>query len=153
MNFSDYTNKVINRYGLRGQNAVARELNITSASMSNLMSGKILPSEETMIKLADLAGYPKEEALIDLNLWRSKNDPKRHEIWLRISKMIGCTSLAALISVNACFNSKTIASDENFNQEKYTLCDILSKLKNFVNKVALYFTFLNRSKGALCKMI
>jgi len=89
MNFSDYTNKVIQRYGLRGQNAVARELGITTASMSKFMSGKIPPSEETMIKLAELAGMPKEEALIDLNLWRSKNDPKRHEIWLRISKMIG----------------------------------------------------------------
>ena len=93
MDFSDYTNKVIQRYGLRGQNAVARELGITTASMSKFMSGKIPPSEETMIKLAELAGLPKEEALIDLNLWRSKNDPKRHEIWLRISKMVGCLLL------------------------------------------------------------
>ena len=46
MNFNDYTKKVIERYGLRGQNAVARELNITTASMSNIMSGKIVPSEE-----------------------------------------------------------------------------------------------------------
>lgn len=88
MNFADYTEKVINRYGLRGQNAVARELNITTASMSNFMSGKITPSDETMLKLAELAGMPKEAALIDLNLWRSKNDPSRHAVWQHIAKMI-----------------------------------------------------------------
>ncbi len=101
MDFSDYTNKVIQRYGLRGQNAVARELGITTASMSKFMSGKIPPSEETMIKLAELAGLPKEEALIDLNLWRSKNDPKRHEIWLRISKLIGCVLTCFFAPFNA----------------------------------------------------
>lgn len=100
MNFNDYTKKVIERYGLRGQNAVARELNITTASMSNFMSGKIVPSEETMLKLAELAGCPKEEALIDLNLWRSRNDPKRHEVWLRISKMIGCFTANLLFFSN-----------------------------------------------------
>lgn len=93
MEFKDYTEKAVTRYGLRGQNAVARELGITTASMSQFNTGKAVPSEETMIKLAELAGLPKEEALIDLNLWRSKNDPKRHEIWQRISKMVGCLLL------------------------------------------------------------
>ena len=89
MNFKDYTDKAITRFGLRGQNAVAREIGITTASMSNLMSGKILPSDETMLKLAELAGMPKEEALIDLNLWRSKNNPELNKVWQRLSKMIG----------------------------------------------------------------
>ena len=87
--FADYTQAVITRYGLRGQNAVARELNITTASMSQFTTGKALPSEETMIKLAELAGMPKEEALIDLNLWRSKNNPELNKVWQHLSKMIG----------------------------------------------------------------
>lgn len=92
-NFTDYADKAIVRYGLTGYNNLARELGINKASVSCLRAGKTLPSEETMIKLAELAGLPKEEALIDLNLWRSKNDPKRHEIWQRISKMVGCLLL------------------------------------------------------------
>ena len=78
MNFNEYAEKAIVRYGLTGYNNLARELGMTKSSISMLRSGKNVPSEETMIKLAELAGLPKEEALIDLNLWRSKNDPKRH---------------------------------------------------------------------------
>lgn len=99
MEFKDYTNKVIARFGLRGQNAVARELGIASSSMSNLTAGKILPSEETMIKLAELAGLPKEEALIDLNLWRSKNNPELNKIWQRLSKMVGCLSVFGVLTM------------------------------------------------------
>ena len=101
MNFNEYAEKAIVRYGLTGYNNLARELGMTKSSISMLRSGKNVPSEETMIKLAELAGLPKEEALIDLNLWRSKNDPKRHEIWLRISKLIGCVLTCFFAPFNA----------------------------------------------------
>lgn len=71
-NFNDYTEKAIKRYGLAGQNALASEIGVNKSALSQMNTGKILPSEATMIKLAELAGLPKEEALIDLNLWRSK---------------------------------------------------------------------------------
>lgn len=85
-----YTQKAIDRYNLNGQNALAREIGIAGATLSQFLNGKALPSEDTMIKLAELAGLPKEEALIDLNLWRSKDKPELQKIWLRLSKMIGC---------------------------------------------------------------
>ena len=53
-----------------------------------------------MIKLAELAGMPKEEALIDLNLWRSKDKPEVQKIWQRLSKMIGCFAATLLFSNN-----------------------------------------------------
>ena len=116
MNFKDYTDKAITRFGLRGQNAVAREIGITTASMSNLMSGKILPSDETMLKLAELAGMPKEEALIDLNLWRSKNNPELNKVWQRLSKMIGIAVLSCTISnteTNSCNIQHNITDSSN----------------------------------------
>lgn len=88
-NFNDYTEKAIKRYGLAGQNALASEIGVNKSALSQMNTGKILPSEATMIKLAELAGLPKEEALIDLNLWRSKNNPEVQKIWQRLSKMIG----------------------------------------------------------------
>lgn len=88
-NFNDYMTLAIGRQKLASNNKLAKELGITSASISVLNQGKALPSEETMIKLAELAGLPKEEALIDLNLWRSKNNPEVQKIWQRLSKMIG----------------------------------------------------------------
>lgn len=95
-NFNDYAEKAIKRYGLTGYNNLAREIQITKASMSRLRSGQANPSEETMVKLAELAGLPKEEALIDLNLWRSKDKPEVQKIWQRLSKMIGCYTLPLL---------------------------------------------------------
>lgn len=94
--FNEYAQKAIVRYGLTGYNNLARELDMTKSAMSMLRSGKNIPSEETMVKLAELAGLPKEEALIDLNLWRSKDKPEVQKIWQRLSKMIGCYTLPLL---------------------------------------------------------
>lgn len=98
-NFNDYAEKAILRYGLAGQNALAAEIGINKSAMSQLTTGKTLPSDDTMIKLAELAGLPKEEALIDLNLWRSKDKPEVQKIWQHLSKMIGCLSIALSLSV------------------------------------------------------
>lgn len=87
-NFKDYMSLAINRQGLKSNNSLARELNINNAAMSALYNGKSLPADSTMIKLAELAGLPKEDALIDLNLWRSQKNPEVQTVWLRMSKMI-----------------------------------------------------------------
>ena len=96
MKFYEYTQKTIARLKLNSQNDVARALNITTASMSNFNTGKAFPSESTMLKLAELAGVEKEKALIDLNMWRAKDDADRLAVWQRISKMIGCFIITTL---------------------------------------------------------
>lgn len=88
MKFTDYADKAISRFGLTGYNNLAREIGIKKSSMSRLRSGLAYPTEENMIKISELAGTPKEQALIDLNLWRSQKDPARHAVWQRIAKMI-----------------------------------------------------------------
>lgn len=97
-NFTDYAEKAIVRFGLTGYNNLAREIGITKASMSIFRAGKSLPSEETFLKIVELSGMPKEEALIDLNLWRSKDKPEVQKIWQRLSKMIGCLLILTLFS-------------------------------------------------------
>ena len=110
MNFTDYAEKAISRYGLTGYNNLAREINITKASMSRLRSGQANPSDSTMIKLAELAGMPKEEALIDLNLWRSKDKPELQKVWQRLSKMIGCYAAPLLFLLNIPFAAPILLS-------------------------------------------
>lgn len=95
-NFSDYAKIAINRHGLRGNNALAKEIGVTSAGFSHFNTGKTLPAESTMIKLAELAGLPKEEALIDLNLWRSAAQPEIQNVWIRLAKMIQKTNFLPL---------------------------------------------------------
>ena len=116
MNFTEYAEKAINRFGLTGYNHLAREIGVTKATVSHLKTGKALPSDETMIKLAELAGMPKEEALIDLNLWRSKNNPELNKVWQRLSKMIGIAVLSCTISnteTNSCNIQHNITDSSN----------------------------------------
>ena len=114
--FSYYAEKAIARYGLASQNALAAEIGINKSAMSQLATGRTLPSEATMIKLADLAGLPKEEALIDLNLWRSKNNPELNKVWQHLSKMIGIAVLSCTISnteTNSCNIQHNITDSSN----------------------------------------
>lgn len=143
--FSDYADKAIVRYGLTGYNNLARELGLNKASVSYLRSGKNLPSEETMIKLAELAGLPKEEALIDLNLWRSKDKPEVQKIWLRLSKMIGCALTFLVFSdfaIKPCFAyNKTPAHGVNSGHVEYILCD-KCLFNNILRKIKALFSTL-----------
>lgn len=107
MNFEDYTKLAITRLHLNSQNDVARELSITTASMSNFNTGKAFPSEKTMMRLAELAGVEKEKALIDLSTWRAKNDAARFEVWQRISKMIGLQIIIMLFYNYFLYESST----------------------------------------------
>lgn len=113
MDFRAYVSKAADRFGLRGQNAVAREIGVSSAAMSQFAQGESLPSEETILKLAELAGMPKEKALIDLNIWRSRNDPKRLHVWKNISKMI------KIVCLVLCFSS--IITPVHSHEESHTI--------------------------------
>ena len=116
--FNDYMNAAIKRQQLTSNNKLAQELGITSASISVLNQGKALPSEATMIRLAELAGMPKEEALIDLNLWRSKGNPEINKIWQRVAKMIGIV-FAVLV----------------FSSFRVSACNIVQKITNISQNI------------------
>jgi len=88
------------------QNGIAKKIGITSASMSNFMTQKALPSEETILKVAALAGISPERALIDLNLWRAAKSPERLKVWKKISGLLVLTLFFVLISENA--NAATV---------------------------------------------
>ena len=123
--FNDYAEKAIVRFGLTGYNNLAREIGITKASMSIFRAGKAYPSEETFLKIVELAGLPKEEALIDLNLWRSKDKPEVQKIWQRLSKMIGCFIVFSMI-----FNTLALNSHIVDVSTKYILCIQIIQIKS-----------------------
>lgn len=125
-NFTDYAEKAISRFGLSGYNNLAREIGVTKCVMSQFRHNKATPSDETFLKIVELAGMPKEEALIDLNLWRSKDKPELQKVWQRLSKMIGCLLtflVVATSDVNACNIVKKSPISETSNNQYYILCD------------------------------
>ncbi len=109
-NFTDYAEKAISRFGLSGYNNLAREIGVTKCVMSQFRHNKATPSDETFLKIVELAGMPKEEALIDLNLWRSKDKPELQKVWQRLSKMIGCYAAPLLFLLNIPFAAPILLS-------------------------------------------
>lgn len=137
-NFKDYMLLAINRQGLRGNNALAREIGINSAAMSALYTGKSLPAESTMIKLAELAGLPKEEALIDLNLWRSAAQPEIQTVWIRLAKMISMLCFVTYFSLNP---KPTKANKElSFDNSTFKVCTI--DFKHYATFLAFIKSFV-----------
>lgn len=134
-NFNDYAERAIKRYGLAGNNALARELGVNKSSISQMSAGKIYPAEATMIKLAELAGMPKEEALIDLNLWRSKDKPELQKIWQNLAKILGCLILFLSIKVHTPLPSETTIISGNTTHNIYYV--YYQKIKS------LFFKYIN----------
>ena len=63
-------------------------LGINPGSVSQFLSNKTLPADNTILKLAALAGIPPEVALIDVSIWRNKNNPEALRFWENIRKKI-----------------------------------------------------------------
>lgn len=109
--FKDYVSEAQKKQNLHSNNKLALELGITSAAMSALYKGKSLPSDETMAKLAELAGIPEEEALVDLSIWRNADSPKTKEIWEKIRHIV--LSLCLTMAVLSPFGSGSLAVSGN----------------------------------------
>ena len=83
----DYISEAQKKQGIPSNNKLAAAIGITNGGLSNLYKGKAIPTDETILKLAELAGIPEEEALIDVSIWRAA-DPKTKSIWERMRNMI-----------------------------------------------------------------
>ena len=92
--------------------------------------GRAFPSDDNMIKLADLAGVNPEEALADLNVWRAQSSETR-ELYSRIAAKIkssmaqvlifGVTS--ALVAVSSPASAEQTPHESTLHFPTYTLCD------------------------------
>ncbi len=76
------------------QNQVAKEIGITSASLSNLAQEKIDGSDETYIKLAELAGVDPTEIIIEKHM--RKAGPEARAVWARINAVVSKSAMLGL---------------------------------------------------------
>lgn len=94
LTFTQYVEKAKENSQIDSNNKVASKLGISSASIAIFCNERGYPSQETVLKLANLAGVSPEKALIDFNLWKTKDKPNAQKVWLKLAKMIGCWILA-----------------------------------------------------------
>lgn len=106
----DYISEAQKKQGIPSNNKLAYALGITPTALSAIYKSKNIPSDETMIKLAELAGIPEEEALVDLSIWRAQT-PKTKEVWEKIRHIV--LSLCLTMAVLSPFGSGNLAASGN----------------------------------------
>jgi len=74
MDIHNYFNLIKAKNNISSDRQLSKCLGISSASVFAFANKRAIPSDETMIKIADLAGLDKKQALIDVNVWRNTNE-------------------------------------------------------------------------------
>ena len=84
MLINTYVEKIKNDF--KSQHVIAKNIGIKQCSLSLMLNGKGTPSPETVLKLAELAGEPKEKALLDFFAERYAERPVVAETLQNIKK-------------------------------------------------------------------
>jgi transcriptional regulator with XRE-family HTH domain len=74
---AEYMNAAIERQRLRSDRGLARAIDVEQAIVSRWRTGKALPTEPQMVKLAQLAEADEDRATLLLGLWRATEEPVR----------------------------------------------------------------------------
>lgn len=123
--FQDYVSEAQQKNDIHSLSKLAQMIGISKNSMSVMYKKQTLPGEATILKLAELAGIPPEEALIDLQIWKAKS-PEAKSIWERMRNMIISLCIALfVITYNHSAFAKNHLKTTSYSEINtiYTLCD------------------------------
>lgn len=90
-----YIEKAKEHSGISSDRQLGPVLGMSTAAISQFKTGRALPSDDSMVRLAELAGVDPYIALIDLNSWRSEGAARN--AYKEILKRISVVFIAALI--------------------------------------------------------
>lgn len=124
LTFAEYIEKAKENSNLKNDKQVAQKINIGASALVGFRNERSYPSQETVLKLANLAGVSPEQALIDFNLWKTKDKPNAQKVWLKLAKMIGCLCLAIILFTGeskANTFSNTVISQSNMSDTIYIM--------------------------------
>ncbi len=99
MIFNDYVTVAKQVQNIESDYALCKLLSIKTPSFIALKKGKSLPKPTTILRLAQLANIPAEQALIDLNLWLSADNPEALKVYEKLKKLIIDVSLKSSINL------------------------------------------------------
>lgn len=105
----DYISEARKKNGIYSNNKLASAIGLTGPAIVNIVKNKALPSEETLLKIANLADISPEEALLDLSIWRAKS-PEAKSTWEKIRNVM--INLCIVISLIIPIGSGNIAAPE-----------------------------------------
>ena len=97
MEINEYLDLVKEKQGLKSDRELATALGHKSnQSIVFMRRGVTNPSDDTMLKIAELAGLSPEAALLRLNIWRSKS-PETRELYTALAERLAKQASSWLI--------------------------------------------------------
>lgn len=124
----DYLDLARNRQKLPSDRQLCAHLKCTDAVVSQWRKRKSFPSDEHMVRLAELAGLDPQVALLELACWRavSRNENVAVGVYKRLLERVTHTAAAALVAstIFAALPDDVMASTQNSNIETAKLADI-----------------------------
>lgn len=92
----NYIDKAREKTGATSDRNLAKILDIDNSSITHWRTKRSWPADDTISKLAELAGIPQDEALLELNAWRSTGETQN--IYKRlIEKLNGVLTLLIIV--------------------------------------------------------
>ena len=88
MDIDTYLETARKNAGVPSYSKLAMCLGISKAAVSAIATGKTLPADDTIIKIANCANIPAETALVDLAIWRNKNNAAAVKAWQNVRAKI-----------------------------------------------------------------
>lgn len=87
LNIDLYINRALELNNINSERKLARCLDISNSALTLYKLGQRCPTDTTIIKLAQLANIPVEQALIDLNMWRNSDNPEVLKVYQKLKNL------------------------------------------------------------------
>lgn len=142
----DYISAAMQNSQCKSERKLCDMLDISNTSITNYRNKGVIPTSETMLKLAKLAGVPEWQALLDLQEWRAENENEK-AIWRQISEKIKTAALilvtAGQLGASPALAGNVTQNFQNVTNENVALCErycilrklSFTKIKAFLSKV------------------
>lgn len=95
-----YIDRALIRSGAPSDRTLGVELGLSPNSLTNYRTRRAWPSDQAMIRLAELAGIDPDVALMDLNAWRAKAEDVRDR-YTNLARMLEKAGVAVAVAIVA----------------------------------------------------
>ena len=121
-----YIDRAIERSGATSDRKLCELLDISHNAVMYYRNGRSIPSDDTMVRLAQICGIDPAIALTDLNIW--KTDGLAQKAYRDILKKMTSAAIALIILVysgNTAFASNTAYSSRAIDNHSHSIIETI----------------------------
>lgn len=139
MEINELMDTAKSKNSLKSDRALAIAIGASQPTVFRIRQGFGYPSEQNMMKLGELAGMTKAEALLLLNMWKAEGEAKAtySDLLRRLAAVAGCFVIVTILGFSGPANAQiqTTKTSDMLPLHGYTV--YYGKLKRFLRNRGL----------------